>query len=171
MKDKINNQYNLLEKINQKNARNISYMKQEYQDAVKIYEDLQSKVIQEEIKNLVSVAKELFPNYEIVPTKFGIKISSKNDIIEHKGSQDEGKDENSGLGDYDHGQKIYKTLIGKLGSIIKTADEDIAWFEPAEDNWNYDEKSSWVYTEIVYEFKKSYLNKKFDFKSAPLSVV
>lgn len=167
MQNKIADQYDLLVRLNKENFSKLLQMREEYDKAVKVYEDLQSHSIKDEIDRVLLVLKQLFPKYEISPTQFGIRISCK------KGISDDGdyaENENSGLGDYDQGQKIYKTLVDNLGPILKTNREDIAWFEP-EENSDYNEKTSWVYTWIEYDFKKSYLNKKFDFKTAPNSKV
>ena len=164
----IQNQYDLLKKINLKHLRKISQMKKEYKEAGEVYENLQSQTIQEEIKKLILITQQTFPDYKVTSTKFGIKLFSDNGIIFHKTAQSEGIDKNSGLGDYDHEKKIFKILTNKVGNILKLTTSNIAWFKPEEDN---NSKTSWVYIEVNYEFKKPYLNKKFNFKSTPLPKV
>jgi len=166
MDKKILSQYDFLNRLNGENHSKLLQMKKEYEEAVGVYEDLQSQIIQEEINRIILIVKELFPKYEISPTKFGIRISCNEGISD----SDNAIDEKSGLGDYNHGEEIYKILVDKLGPIIKTEDEDIAWFDPKEDS-EYDEKTSWVYTWIEYVFKKSYLKEKFNLKSAPISKI
>lgn len=166
-KIKISDQYDLLVILNKENFSKLLQMREEYEKAVKVYEDLQSQSIKDEINRVLLISKNLFPKYDIFPTQFGIRISCKKGISK---DGDYAENENSGLGDYDHGQKIYKILVDNLGPILKTNRENIAWFEP-EENSDYNEKTSWVYTWIEYDFKKSYLNKKFDFKTAPNSKV
>jgi hypothetical protein len=167
MKNKIEDQYILLKVLNQNHSAEALKMRRIYRNEVKIYEGLQSQILKEEIDRIILVAKKLFPDYIIEPTQFGIKISCQKGI---SGDGENAKNENSGLGDYAHGQEIYKTLVDKLGHIIKTHRENIAWFNPKK-NSDYNDKTSWVYTSIEYEFKKTYLNKEFNMKTAPLSKI
>lgn len=159
----INDQYNLLKEINQKHLSQVSVMKREYRELVEQYEYLQSQVIQEKIHEIGLLAFN--PKYEVSTTKFGIKISSKKGISEDGLRAD---NENSGLGDYFEGEKLYKELLEKMGPIIKTTSTKNAWFDPPKDS-DYNEKTSWVYTEIEYELKRTYLNKEYNFKTAPKS--
>jgi len=167
----ISKQYDLLKELNRSHALEIIRMKKEYKEATRIYEDLQSKAIQEEIDELVLITKQIFPQYDVIPTKFGMMLLCINGI--HK-NENQGeyyaKNDTSGLGTYWDGEEIYKRLIDKLGPIIKTGDSEVAWFDP-KNNKDYDEKTSWVYRSIEYNFKKTYLNSKFNFKSTPLSAI
>jgi hypothetical protein len=169
MKTKIEEQYNYLVQLNNDNLEKKNLLLSKYKEEVEKYENLQSQVIKEEIESLVLSVKEIFPQYDVEPTKFGFKLSSTKGIYEEFGEK-KADDENSGLGDYFHGQDIYKTMTGKLGHIIKTVGEDIAWFDPLKDS-KYDYKTSWVYTYIEYHLKKSYINKVYNFKTAPQSKI
>jgi hypothetical protein len=159
----IEEQYQVLKSLNQENSKKLLQMQNEYKDAVKVYEDLQAEMISDDVEKICIIAKRLFPDFIVKPTKFGIRFYSMEGISENGG---EAENENSGLGDYESGERIYKILTSELGPIIKTTKNDIAWFEADEDS-KYDEKTSWVYTMIEYQFKKTYLNEKFNFKSAP----
>ena len=161
----IADQYALLAELNRDHSAEVLKMKSIYRAEVEIYEDLQNKAIKKEIKLIVLAVRKLFPQFKVKATKFGFQISSKYGISK-KGEIAE--NEKSGLGDYFWGQEIYRKLISELGVIIKTVGEDIAWFDPDNDS-EYNSKTSWVYTAIRYDLKKTYINKVYNFKTAPKS--
>jgi len=164
----IHDQYERLKTLNAENFRQLVETRKEFAKEVRKYEKLQSDLISEEVKKLAAVAKKLFPEYKIYLREFGIRIASTKGI-----SRDgyEAENENSGLGSWNVNPSISKVLSDAMGpNVIKKTSEDIAWFE-ADKNSEFDDKTSWVYTMIKFEFKKPYLNTKFEFKTAPKSKV